>query len=428
MLTTPAKARKLLKAGKARAVQTAPFTIQLIYGSSGYTQPITLGVDSGYENIGLSAVTDKQELFSAEVKLRDDISDLLTERRTYRRARRNRLWHRPPRFDNRKKPDGSLPPSIQHKLDSHLRIIDKVSRILPITNIIVETANFDIQKINNPDIAGAEYQNGVQKGFENVKAYVRARDNYTCQICGKKAADIEVHHIIPRSQGGTNKPDNLITLCSKCHKHLHTHPKELEKLQKTKHSKQFKAETFMSVVRWMLANKLKELGYAVTHTYGYLTKSNRIALGLPKTHANDAFCIAGAKEQARCTTIYFQQVRRNRRSLEYFYDAHYIDKRDGKIRSGKELSGELRKYRLTKTKKGKRSIRKEYYRYHSGDIVIYNGKKYTLAGMQNHGTYALLKELSKPVKTDNIRLYKYASGFMVVAKANKANQSLRRIA
>lgn len=412
----PAKARILLKQGKAKAVKTVPFTIRLLYDSTGYTQPVTLGIDTGYEFAGLSAVTDKRELFSAEVQLRTDIPKLLSEKRMYRRQRRSRLWHRPARFDNRARPDGWLAPSIQHKLDSHIRLVKLVSGILPVSHVTVETAAFDIQKIKNPDIAGTDYQNGVQKDFWNIREYVLHRDSHTCQACNGKSKDkiLNVHHIVPRSQGGTDRPDNLITLCESCHKKYHAGRLKID----LKPAKNFKPETLMSTIRWKLVNTLRELGYAVSNTYGYLTKDKRISLGLEKTHANDAFCIAGGCQQLKADTVYLKQIRRNNRSLEYFYDAKYIDKRDGEVKKGKELSGEFRQFRLCKTPKGKgrRSIRRSAYAYHSYDKVKYNGRIYTVSGIQNLGDYIRLKELQKVVKTELISIYKYASGFADVTR------------
>jgi len=311
----PARARILLKQGKAKVVYRTPFTIQLLYGSSGYKQLITLGVDSGYKYIGLSAITAKKEIYSAEVQLRTDISKLLTERRQHRRFRRYRkTWYRKPRFLNRKKPEGWLPPSIQHKLDSHIKVIEHVKKILPITKVNIEVAAFDIQKIKNPDISGKDYQNGEQKGFWNVREYVLYRDKHTCQICKGKSGDsvLEVHHIIPRSKGGTNRPDNLITLCRTCHQNLHRNNLKVSLTA----NKNFKAETFMSIVRWKLVNRLKELGNAMFITYGYLTKQKRLELGLPKSHINDAFVIAGGSKQKRSSVYYFiKQVRKSNRKL-----------------------------------------------------------------------------------------------------------------
>ena len=213
MPTSPAKARRLLKAGKAKVIKRTPFTIQLIYGSTGYKQPITLGVDTGYKHVGLSAVSDNKELLSSEVKLRTDIVKLLSERKMYRRNRRNRLWYCEARFLNRikSKKSGWLAPSIQHKLDSHIKAVEFVKSILPVTEITVEAAAFDIQKIKpwraqetalagslalkDPNIQGTGYQNGVQKDFWNVREYVLYRDGHICQHCGKSNTILNVHHI-----------------------------------------------------------------------------------------------------------------------------------------------------------------------------------------------------------------------------------------
>jgi len=130
MPTTPRKAKKLLKEDKAKVVKRTPFTIQLNYATGETKQEIILGVDSGFENIGISAITAKKEVYSAEVKLRTDMVKLNSERMQYRRARRSRnTWYRQPRFLNRKKPDGWLAPSIQNKLDNHIKLINKVKMI-----------------------------------------------------------------------------------------------------------------------------------------------------------------------------------------------------------------------------------------------------------------------------------------------------------
>ena len=143
------KVRRLLKQQLAKVVKVKPFTIQLLYETTSYTQNITLGIDSGYNYIGFSAITEKKELISGEVKLRNDISELIKERRMYRRIRRNRLRYRKPKFNNRvsSKKEGWLAPSIKHKLDSHIRFIEYLKKILPITNIVIEVANFDTRQL-----------------------------------------------------------------------------------------------------------------------------------------------------------------------------------------------------------------------------------------------------------------------------------------
>ena len=314
MPTTPRKAQNLLKEDKAKVVKRTPFTIQLKYATGENKQPIILGVDSGFLNVGLSATTDKKEVYSAEVKLRTDMVKLNSERRQYRRARRSRkTWCRPPRFLNRKNPEGWLAPSIQNKLDSHIKLINKVKQLLPITTIAIEVAAFDIQKLKNPEISGTEYQNGVQKDSWNAREYVLHRDNHTCQACKGKSKDpiLETHHIVSRQIGG-DAPDNLLTLCETCHDKVTKGKLKLDFQLPTG----FKPETFMSIVRWKLVNMLKDAGNVVIHTYGYITKFDRIALGLEKSHSTDAFVIAGGTIQKRSSLSFLiQQVRKCNRKL-----------------------------------------------------------------------------------------------------------------
>ena len=311
----PRKARILLRYKKARVVQKTPFTIQLEYGSSGYRQRVTLGVDSGFEHIGLSTVTEQKELFSSEIQLRTDMVKLNSERRQYRRSRRGRKTRfRPPRFLNRgNKGKSWLAPSIRHKLDSHIKAIENTKKILPVSRIVVEVAAFDIQKIKNPNVEGIGYQQGEQLGFWNIREYILHRDGHRCRHCKGKTNDpvVTVHHIESRQVGG-DRPGNLLTLCSTCHSRYHAGAIEL----KCSRTSGFKAETFMSMVRWELINQLRDTNPDVTHTYGYITKNNRIRNGIPKSHANDAFVIACGTSQIRAAVCYFQkQARKCNRKL-----------------------------------------------------------------------------------------------------------------
>ena len=314
MPTTPCKARKLLKQGKAKVVKREPFTIQLLYATGETKQDITLGVDAGSKIIGLSATTDKQELFSAEVELRNDIVDLLSTRREFRRTRRNRLRYRKPRFLNRvySKNKGWLAPSVENKIQTHLKIISKIHEILPISKIIIEVASFDIQKIKNPDIEGEQYQQGEQLGFWNVREYVLCRDGYKCQ--GKKGCKnkiLNVHHIESRKTGG-NSPSNLITLCESCHKDYHAGRLKLN----LKRGQSFKDAAFMGIMRWTFYNRLKEIYSNVKITYGYIIKNTRIQNNLPKEHRIDALCISGNPNVKRLDYWYYiKQVRRHNRQI-----------------------------------------------------------------------------------------------------------------
>lgn len=315
----PRKARILLRNGKAKVIKREPFTIQLIYGSSGYKQKISLGIDAGSKHIGASASTEKREFYASQTELRGGkIVELLSTKRELRRSRRNRKTrYRKPRFLNRisRKHKNWLAPSIENKIAAHLRIVADICKMLPISDITVETASFDIQKIKHPEIAGAEYQQGEQLGFWNVREYVLWRDGHECQCCHGKSKDriLNVHHIESRKTGG-DAPNNLITLCETCHKGYHC---GTVKLPKTIHrGMHFRDAAFMGVMRWTFYNRLKKLYKNVHMTFGYITKNNRIRHNIEKTHTADAFCIAGNLKAERLPYDFLQvQVRRHNRQI-----------------------------------------------------------------------------------------------------------------
>jgi hypothetical protein len=292
MPTIPVIARLLLKDKKAKVVRTTSFTIKLLYESTEFTQPIIAGMDTGSAMIGCAAISGNQILYQSEVILRNDIKDKMTQRRQYRRTRRTRkLRYRPKRFNNRgnSTKKGRIAPSIRSKIESHLRERKFVESILPVTKWIVELASFDIHRITNPTVNGIGYQNGNQKGFYNTKAFVLARDNYTCQYCSGKSKDkqLDCHHIIFRKNKGTDTPNNLITLCRTCHQMLHKkYTQETFPIQgiksKTKHP------TEMGIIK----SQLLKSGWIFTETFGYETKFKREqVLKLSKTHSNDAIAI-----------------------------------------------------------------------------------------------------------------------------------------
>ena len=288
------KIRRLLKAKKAIVIRRCPFTVKLLYDTTEHTQPVVLGVDAGSKHIGLSATTQSKVLFEADVELRNDITDLISTRREARRTRRNnKTRYRKLRFNNRikAKKNDWLAPSVRQKINTHLVIIEKIHKILPVSKIIIETASFDIQKIKNPDITGTEYQQGDQLNFWNVREYVLFRDNHVCQCCKGKSRDkiLNVHHIESRKTGG-NSPNNLITLCETCHTNYHKGSVKLPK--NIKRGISFKDAAFMSIMRWALYNKLKDIYPNLNLTYGYITKNTRISNHLPKEHYIDARCIS----------------------------------------------------------------------------------------------------------------------------------------
>ena len=359
------KVRHLLKDGKAKIINYCPFTIQLLYDSTNYTQEINLGVDAGSKHIGISATTKEKVLFESDVELRNDIVGLISTKRQNRRTRRNRKTrYRKPRFNNRvaTKKKGWLAPSITHKIQTHLTVIDKVHKILPVTKIIVETASFDIQKIKNLDINGIEYQQGEQLGFWNVREYVLFRDNHTCQCCKGKSKDkiLNVHHIKSRKTGG-NAPNNLTTLCETCHTKYHKGLIELPK--SIKRGQAFNDAAFMGIMRWAFYNKLKEIYPDVSHTYGYITKNTRIENHLPKEHYIDARCISGNPKAVSDGTVYYQKkVRCHNRQI------HKNTILKGGYRKRNQAEYKVKGYRLF-------------------DKVLYQGKQYFIFARRTSGFF-----------------------------------------
>lgn len=354
MPCSPRKARILLRDKKAIIVKRDVFTIKLVHPSSGYKQEVTAGMDTGSKVIGTAAITNGRIVYQAETFLRgQEIKKKMEQRRMYRRTRRGRKTrYRKPRFLNRSASTrlGRLAPSVKHKLESHLREKKQIESILPISSWRVETASFDIHKISDPSVArkhGSAYQLGAKKDFYNTKAYVLHRDKYTCQKCkkNKDSLILNVHHIVFRSNGGTNIPSNLITLCKNCHEKLHKHKtaeEESLKLQK-KVQKLTKHATEISILRSQL---LKHFG-PFHETFGYITKHDREQVGLPKTHYYDANCIASGT--SRISTY-----------LTYYHVKKLVSKGDYQqtkgARSEKKMpTGKLfglRKFDLVKTDKG----------------------------------------------------------------------------
>ena len=318
------KVRRMLNSGRAQVVKRCPFTIQLLYTSTAYTQDVSLGVDAGSKKIGISATTKEEVLYEAEVELRNDIVGLLSTRREARRARRNRKTrYRKPRFDNRRRSEKWLAPSIRQKIETHQTVIRKVCEILPVTKIIVETAAFDTQMLKAKELGlplpeGVDYQRGEQLYSWNVREYVLFRDKHTCRCCKGKSEDkvLETHHIQSRKVGG-DAPNNLVTLCKTCHTKYHKGLLELP--EEIKRGNRYNDAAFMGVMRWALYEKLKEIYQNVSLTFGYITKNTRIEHRLPKTHYIDARCISGNPDAKTDGIVFYQKkIRCHNRQIHKF--------------------------------------------------------------------------------------------------------------
>ena len=403
MPCSPGKARLLLKQQKAHVVKRTPFTIKLLYGGAGYKQPITLGVDAGSKHVGLSASTEKRELYREEFTPRNDVVDLLSTRKQNRRSRRNRKTrYRASRFDNRVhgKHKGWLAPSVEVKIQEHITVIKRTCRILPVALVRVETAEFDTQRLKamlegKPLPVGTDYQLGEMCDEYNVRQYVLNRDHHTCQCCGahtttKKTVKLHVHHLESRKVGG-NAPSNLITLCTTCHDALH---KGKVSLDNKKRGKPMRDAVFMGIMRKTLMARLREeLPIPVQGTYGYITKMRREQNDIKKSHVNDARCISKHPLAEPCSVCY-----RTKAIRHHNRQTHKANFSKGSIRKRSQMPYVVEGYRLW-------------------DKVLYKGQECFVSGRRASGSFTLKKldgtRISKGVTFKKLRLLEPATNYLI---------------
>ena len=304
MPCTPAKARHLLRAGKAKVIERSPFTIQLAWQCEGHVQEVTLGIDKGSSVTGICCAGNGKVLLAAEIEHRRDIKEKMDTRRMHRRSRRNRKWYRPKRFLNRaaSQRSGRLPASIKTNVEEVIRVVKQLP--LPISNITVEDVQVDIARLNHPDLKGSQYQDPTRLD-ENLRIACLMRDGYTCQQCGKRNCRLQAHHLIYREHGGKDTLSNLLCLCEHCHQQVHEGKIQLQKTGVSGHLDQIAQRTMQG--KTYLYATLSKLAPLST-VFGYETAAYRKYLGLPKTHSIDAQCIAtvttGEVVSAKASKVY----------------------------------------------------------------------------------------------------------------------------
>ena len=437
MPTTERRARRLLKSGRAKIFRYRPvFTVQ-VDREGGATQPVEYKCDTGYKYIGISVCSEKQEYINAQYDVLPDETERHNNCRKYRRTRRNRLRYRAPRYDNRKGKisEDKFAPSIRNKRDCHIRLFKDCCEVLPVTHAVFEMGQFDTQVLKaveegKPLPEGRDYQQGERYGYDTLREAVFTRDAYTCICCGKsidKGAILRIHHLGYRTGDRSNRMSNLATVCTKCHTAKNHQKNGLLWLLEPK-LKSFRGATFMTMVRWDMLEKIKNIcpDVCISITYGAATKRARRDLGLEKTHSNDAYSMGRFHPKHRAPFVHYKKRRRNNRILEKFYDAKYIDIRDGQKKSGSELScgrtnrsesrhGEKnqRVFRGKKVSKGRRSIRRQRYIYQPGDRVLFKGKRHVVKGTHCNGTRVLLDN-KQSIAIGDLRILFHAGGWVPV--------------
>jgi len=286
-----------LRTGLAEVVRREPFTIRLKCATTEYTQPVTMGVDTGSHTVGVAAIANEEVVCQAEVHLRTDVSRKLTQRRQYRRNRRSRKTrYRPARFANRGRSRGWLAPSLRSKAQATVKAVHLLASLLPVYQITVEIASFDTQKVQNPEIQGVEYQQGQLQGYL-LREYLLEKWERKCAYCQAQGIPLQIEHLTPLSRGGGSSASNLAIACEPCNRRKGNQTAsefgypEIQAQAKTP----LRDAAHVSSLKTAIVTQLQEqLGAKrIAITYGYETKYKRIQmLALPKSHANDAVAIA----------------------------------------------------------------------------------------------------------------------------------------
>lgn len=447
------KARLILNDGKASVYRKVPFTIKLNYKTGSTTQPGYLGIDTGSQHIGVSVVREGGTvLHKEEIGLRDSMTKrkLLEAKASLRRGRRcrkiryrhpkwrpktkrvycevpdkkGRHWQKQKNTFTSRRPEGWLPPSLQSKTDHHIRWIKKLQGLLPEWyRLSIELGRFDPARMKDPEIHGNLYQKGPQYDYENVRAYVLDRDRYTCQVCRRKGGKLHVHHILYRSQGASDTPQYMATVCSSCHtteNHLPGGILYQWMQEQKKFTRGLRDATFMNILRKRLMKTFPDAVF----TYGNITKVDREKLKLPKSHGNDATAIALVRTgvtsvQDEEPVLYIQQVRRKKRSL------HEETPRKGRKepnRTAARNSKNTKAVTVTKRRDGKKvSVTACLF-----DRVELNGKKGWITGftgkacriVDTEGNYVAATDKYTQVNISSIRILHHTGNWVTGLKRN----------
>jgi len=309
MPCTEKRARLLLGRRRALVVRAYPFTIRLKDRTGSITQPVHIKIDPGSKTTGIAVVREngqKQHVLALmELAHRGrPISKSLDQRRAFRRRRRNQLRCRAPRFSNRTKPRGWLAPSLQHRVDTTRSLVNRLRALAPVTTVSQERVRFDTQKMENPEVSGVEYQQGTLLGYQ-IREYLLEKWGRECAYCADTDTPLQIEHIDPKANGGSNRISNLTLACQPCNrekdrksladffassKRLKNHQARLDRILK-QCKKPLREASAVNSTRWTLYQTLKKMGLPVEVGTGGRTTFNRHRLSIPKTHALYAACV-----------------------------------------------------------------------------------------------------------------------------------------
>ena len=309
MPCTEKRARILLEQGKAVVHKMYPFVIRLKTGLQDFKlQPLTLKIDPGSKITGIAILRGNEVIWFMEIHHKTNISLKLKKRSASRKNRRNRKTrYRQPRFLNRKRGKGWLPPSLEARVNQTINAVKKLLKLIPITSISTEHVKFDTQLMQSDAISGVEYQQGTLAGYE-IREYLLEKWGRQCAYCDKKDVPLEIEHIFPKSRGGSNRISNLTLACRKCNQKKGNQTAEefgYPEIQKQA-KRPLKDAAMMNATRWKLYNQLKKFNLPVECATGARTKKQRIEHELPKEHYYNACCVGIMPEKLVINQKYVQ--------------------------------------------------------------------------------------------------------------------------
>ncbi|MGO8949077.1 MAG: RNA-guided endonuclease IscB [Ktedonobacterales bacterium] len=313
------RARLLLARRRAVVHRLVPFAIRLRDRrvETSTLQPVVVKLDPGSQTTGIAVVRIDQTahgevhhaLHLAHLEHRgDQIHLALVKRAGFRRRRRSaNLRHRPPRFLNRSRPVGWLPPSLRSRVGNVLTWAKRYQRLAPLTRIEVELVTFDLQLLQNPEISGLAYQRGTLWGWE-VRSYVVEKFHHRCGYCNATNVPLELDHVVPHSRGGSDRISNLVSACHPCNtaKGNRTAAEWGRPEVEAQVRAPLKDAAAVNATRYALCDALGPLRMPIATWSGGRTRWNRDRFRLPKDHALDALCVgelAGVQAGHGCTLL-----------------------------------------------------------------------------------------------------------------------------
>jgi 5-methylcytosine-specific restriction endonuclease McrA len=292
----PSIARKLLQNGKAAVYRRYPFTLILkrVVALAEPVPSITVKVDPGSKTTGIALVQDSRVVFAAELEHRgQQIKNALEKRRAVRRSRRQRKTrYRKPRFDNRRRPEGWLAPSLKSRVDNLQSWLMRFIKLCNVQAISMELVRFDMQLMQDAEISSVEYQQGELAGYE-MREYLLEKFERKCCYCGKTGIPLEIEHITPKSRGGSDRVSNLCLACRPCNQRKGSKTAaEFGYLGiQAQAKKPLKDASTVNSVRWATWRMFSATDLPVEVGTGGRTKFNRTRQGYPKAHWIDAACV-----------------------------------------------------------------------------------------------------------------------------------------